>query len=402
MVAAGLLPAGYDPLYFASAVLPDGRVLVEGGEYVGGGQAESLLGAIYDPVTNAWTSVSPPAGWPAIGDGESIILANGTFMLGNSESSVQALFNPTTLTWTATGTGKADGNSEEGWALLPNGKVLTVDTTNGTASELYDPSTGAWTLAGNTPAALTDASSQEIGPMLLMPDGRVFAMGGTANTAIYGTDGTWTAGPMFPMTSDGQVDMADAPAAVLPNGHILAATSPGVYQTSVHYLDFDGTKFTEVARTPNSPNVSSYNERFVVLPTGEVMNTDNSGDIEIYTATGKPNAAWAPAITSVPSSLTRGTTYVVTGTQFNGLTLGATYGDDAQMSTNYPLVRITNNATGHVFYAKTHGHSSMGVATGKLSVSTSFDVPAGAEAGASKIVVVANGIPSAPFAVTLK
>src|SRR6476660_6343033 len=27
------MPAGYGPLYYASAVLPDGRVIVEGGEY---------------------------------------------------------------------------------------------------------------------------------------------------------------------------------------------------------------------------------------------------------------------------------------------------------------------------------------------------------------------------------
>ena len=43
--------------------------------------------------------------------------------------------------------------------------------------------------------------------------------------------------------------------------------------------------------------------------------------------------------------------------------------------TNYPLVRITNNNTGHVFYARTHDHSSMGVATGNMAVSTNFDVP---------------------------
>ena len=27
------LPDGYSPLYYASAVLPDGRVIIEGGEY---------------------------------------------------------------------------------------------------------------------------------------------------------------------------------------------------------------------------------------------------------------------------------------------------------------------------------------------------------------------------------
>jgi hypothetical protein len=78
------------------------------------------------------------------------------------------------------------------------------------------------------------------------------------------------------------------------------------------------------------------------------------------------------------------------------------YGDDAQMATNYPLVRITNGSTGHVFYARTYDHSSMGVATGTTIVSTNFDVPAGMETGASEMVVVANGIPSDPVAVTVQ
>ena len=30
------MPTGDDPLYFASAILPDGRMIVEGGEYLGG------------------------------------------------------------------------------------------------------------------------------------------------------------------------------------------------------------------------------------------------------------------------------------------------------------------------------------------------------------------------------
>jgi len=36
----------------------------------------------------------------------------------------------------------------------------------------------------------------------------------------------------------------------------------------------------------------------------------------------------------------------------------------------------------------------MGVATGSAIVSTNFDVPAGAEKGASTLEVIANGIPS--------
>ena len=72
-----------------------------------------------------------------------------------------------------------------------------------------------------------------------------------------------------------------------------------------------------------------------------------------------------------------------------------------QTATNYPLVRITNQATGHVFYARTHDHSTMAVATGNAVVSTNFDVPLVMETGPSSLEVVANGIPSASVSVTV-
>ena len=80
---------------------------------------------------------------------------------------------------------------------------------------------------------------------------------------------------------------------------------------------------------------------------------------------------------------------------------GADVGDELNAATNYPLVRITNVASSHVVYARTHGHSSMGVATGSTIVSTQFDVPSTAESGASTLVVVANGIASLPLSVTV-
>ena len=100
-----------------------------------------------------------------------------------------------------------------------------------------------------------------------------------------------------------------------------------------------------------------------------------------------------------PAAVVRGSTYRITGQQFNGLSQAASFGDELETATNYPLVRITNNATGHVFYARTHGHSTMGVATGRARVSTNFDVPAAAETGSSSLEVVANGIPSQPVTI---
>ena len=125
------LPSGYSPLYHSSAVLPDGRVIIEGGEYnfavsnVFG--VWTNLGAIYDPLANAWTSVSPPSGWSTIGDAQSVVLFDGTYMQANCCTKQAALLNASTLTWTSTGTGKFDDNDEEGWTLLPNKQVLAVD-----------------------------------------------------------------------------------------------------------------------------------------------------------------------------------------------------------------------------------------------------------------------------------
>ena len=76
------------------------------------------------------------------------------------------------------------------------------------------------------------------------------------------------------------------------------------------------------------------------------------------------------------------------------------YGDDVQAATNYPLVRITNRASGAVTYARTHDHSSMSVAPGNWS-HTSFDVPATIPTGPSDLVVVANGIASDPIRVNV-
>ncbi len=396
------MQSNYGPLYFASAVLPDGRVLIEGGEYNFGSPVETNLGAIYNPTTNIWTSVNPPAGWSTIGDSPCAVLNDGTFMLGRNASKQQVLFNATTLSWTAVGSGKADNFSEEGLTLVPGGSILTVDTANGTNSELYNPASGQWTSAGSTIVKLPDAGSLEIGPAIQRPDGTIVAFGGTVHNAIYNSvTGTWAAGPDFPNSND----MADAPASILPDSNVLVFVSPGIFQTPASFFVFDGITFTQAPSTATASRLTSFEGRMLLLPTGQVLWLVADGrtiDVEIYTSRGRPDPTWAPAITSVPQILTRGSTYQISGTQFNGLSCGADYGDDATMSSNYPLVRITNNVTHHVFYARTHDHSSMGIATGTTIVSTMMDIPATAETGASRIQVVANGIASKARQVTIQ
>lgn len=88
------------------------------------------------------------------------------------------------------------------------------------------------------------------------------------------------------------------------------------------------------------------------------------------------------------------------GTQFNGLSGGAAYGDDAQSATNFPLVRITNTVTGNVYYAMTKNFST-GVATEATPVSTTFVAPSSMDTGLSYREVVVNGLSSGLFPITV-
>ena len=403
---AGSLPTGYNPLYVGSAVLPSGQVTVMGGEYNNGQGVWTTLGAIYNPSTNKWNKLAAPTGWTTVGDAQAIILPNGKLMQANCCTKDEAILTLTkgVATWTATGTGKFDINDEEGWTMLPGGKILTVDAyvQNGAFAkgyQIYDPATGAWTTpANNTVVDLVDHGSFEVGPAVLLPNGTVFNAGASTNNAIYTVStGTWAAAPKF----GGTLDIADGPAAVLPNGNALFDTSPGVFQTGSKFFEWDGTALNATAAPLNASIDSSYVGGFVVLPTGQVLFTDFSSTVEIYTpASVTPCTGCAPTITSVPATLTHGkTNNRITGTQFNGLTSGAAYGDDNQSATNFPLVRITDS-TGAVVYCRTHGWLG-GVATGTTPVSTMFDIPTTIALGPASLVVVTNGIPSAAKAVTI-
>jgi hypothetical protein len=405
------MQSGYMPLYFSSAVLPDGRLIVEGGEYNNCSADWTTEGSIYDPVKNEWTSMAPPSGWTTIGDSQSVILDNGTYMQANCcEGSPYpvAYLDAKNLTWTSHGTGKKDRYDEEGWALMQNGFVLTTDAENSPHAEQYDAKKDKWISAG-TACQLEDQDSQEIGPMVVLPNGQVWATGAqdqttkTGHTCTYtpskkaGGVGKWTKGPDFP---DGN-DCEDAPAALEISGNAIVMTSPGVYSPPSTFYEWNGTKLTKLPAPKNAASDPSYVGTFLELPTGQLLFMDLSDYMEVYTPSGTYNSAWQPTITTSPSSVNPGTTYQISGTQFNGLSQGAFYGDDNQMATNYALVRITNTASGHVFYCRTHDPSTMAIATGTKTVSTSFDVPSGIETGASTLEVVTNGIPSAAVAVTV-
>jgi len=318
----------YAPLYHASAVLPDGRVIIMGGEYNGPDAVWTNLGAIYDPLANEWTPVQAPieSAWSMIGDAQSVVLPDGTFMLASCcaiNPPADILLDAKSLTWKNTGAPRAAGGyqDEQGYTLLQNGDVLTVDiwsnfnfyTNKGTAAfnaERYDPAAAKWISAGSTPVSLPDpikCGNFEIGPAVLRGDGTVVAFGGNTGclkgasadpTAIYQPKtNSWSSGPYVPAVcgakSTTSCDLADAPAALLPDGSILFAASAGYGNNPTHFFEYgtDNT-ITQVSDTQLYAGVSgAYYYNFLVLPNGQILSTDFSRQAEVYTPAGAPVAA---------------------------------------------------------------------------------------------------------------
>jgi hypothetical protein len=130
----------------------------------------------------------------------------------------------------------------------------------------------------------------------------------------------------------------------------------------------------------------------LALPDGTVLFSDYSR-LYCYQPDGGPLAAGKPIIGSITQNSDG--SFHLAGTNLNGISEGAAYGDDAQMDSNYPLVRMADAANGRVYYARTYDWSSTGVMTGDTPVSTEF-APPDAPPGMYSLVAVANGVASDP------
>lgn len=422
-------PMNNERATFSSVLLADGRFMVLGGE----DPDYSNLCEIYDPVADTWTEVAPVPSPPfdpstktgGFGDQPSYLLADGTVLTPNGGNDTQTfLYYPATNTWNTPWAGPPrlydDTSYEENWVKLPDNSILAVPT-RGTQLQIaqrFVPgathATDAWVEAGTTVDQLSydgppgDKEDPEIGPGVLLPDGRVWQIGGNNLTGLYsppaltGTaSGSWIAGPSVPNDILGNVlSCGDVGAAVTPDGHVIFAASPwwenpptSIFEYTPDYSGGIGTI------TPLIPAVLDYdgdNNEFLTLPNGQILFTaGNYSQLWVYTPDGKPQDAWRPKVKSV--SLQDDGTYLLKGKQLNGMSDGAYYGDDAEMATNYPIVRLTKQ-NGKVWYARSFNWSSVGVQTGKLPVTTQFVLPPTLPFGSYKLTVIASGIASKSFA----
>jgi hypothetical protein len=388
--------------WFASAVLSDGRVVTCGGELSGPGLSENETNfcEIYDPISATSTQFQPPSGWTNIGDSPSVVLNDGTFMLGNAQGLgfQVALLNASGLSWTF---GVGDNDDEQGYVLLQTGDVLTVNPNN-TSSMRYDAGSNAFVAIDPDLPVFLGTGTSEIGPGVTLMDGRVIWFG-AGPTCIYtpgpkGQNGTWVQGPGLPPLPNGdQLIAADDGAILESNGKVLLQA--GAPSLNSAFVEFDPTE-NAISLVPNQPNSSGARTmcRMLLLPDGHgLVSFEDLGWYDL-TFSGNVNPAWAPTITSFPSLVTTGATVTLAGTQLCGLSECQSFGDDNQQAENYPMVRFVDSHN-NVTYARARDVSTRSIAPGEPGT-VLVDIPS-LPPGFYTVYAVAMGIPSAGRQVTV-
>ncbi|MCM3904642.1 MAG: hypothetical protein ND866_23340 [Pyrinomonadaceae bacterium] len=191
-----------------ATVLPNGKVLVAGGN--SSADIEGILNSaeLYDPATGTWSltgSLNVPRFYST-----ATLLPNGKILVAggiSNPSSVTAtaeLYDPATGTWSLTG----DLNTTRFWhsaTLLRNGKVLIAGGHSGQDgprhyAELYDPASGTWSVTGRL--LNTGGAGRMMHTATLLQNGKVLVVGGIdgddfevgfSSAELYNPDaGTWS------------------------------------------------------------------------------------------------------------------------------------------------------------------------------------------------------------------
>ncbi len=412
-----IAPNYYDRLFFSSQVLPSGKVYVAGGEYGAG----TNMGEVYDPATNTWGVCDTiPAGWK-IYDGNSEILYDGTVLegpqIGSAWSYNTLIWSPVTNAYTVY-PNSIYNHDEASWLKLPDSSVLFVGI-NSTGSNRFIPQTGTWINDGTVPGMLYDPFGSEAGQSFMLPNGKAYFTGATGFNTFYTPSGntnpgTWTIADSFPMINGVQVACPDASGAMMVNGKILISVSPigesgNEFRSPTWFVEYDykTNTFAQVLDTipflgvDSIAGLAAYQTQMLDLPDGTVLvsisQSGLSNQYYIYTPGSGPIPQGKPTINKIlPAGCPK---YKITGKLFNGISEGASFGDDWQMETNYPVIRLTNGTK--VYYATTSNWNRIGaVQTDSLEDTAYFTLPASLPAGTYSLVLTANGFASNPVIFT--
>lgn len=383
-MAAGMYPA-------AAAPLPDGRVLVAGGN--------GTSTYIYQP--GSGTFAAGPA-LPAqmsgavmapLPDGKVLIAGGNLTGSATSAQTTARLYDPASNTFSTTGSMATARNAAVA-APLPDGRVLVAGGTDGTNSwssaEIYDPQSGTFSATTSLPSARYSAFAASL------PDGKVLVAGGR-------NPNTTTSSLLFdPATllwsSTGSLITAReaATGGTLPNGKVLVAGGLGTSNelTSAELYNPVSGNFSSTT----SMNVPRVKAAFAVLPSGQGLIAGGLGNLTIFSTAelfntdpearttnvefnnqivGTPSASLPLTITNVGSSR-----MTISGPAVVG---GANPGDFTVIANHCSGRALDSGGTCRLWVSATPAATGLRVAS--LTLPSNSPVPIQAD-------LIANGIPA--------
>ncbi|HEV7675475.1 MAG TPA: kelch repeat-containing protein [Candidatus Angelobacter sp.] len=213
----------------SATLLPNRKVLIAGGlagRVFEGGPGIVATAEIYDPATGRFMP-GPSMRTPRTGHA-AVLLPNGKVLVAGGEESDEhglasaEIFDPAANKWTATGS-MLNPRIARSAVVLKDGRVLVTGGGNGrNLAEIYDPASGVWHATGNmTAPRLKHAAT-------LLPDGRVLITGGSPDSQWHPVRTAEVFDPRtnkFTAISDMELARFKIPdaTAVLKNGRILVA-----------------------------------------------------------------------------------------------------------------------------------------------------------------------------------
>jgi hypothetical protein len=257
--------------YPTNVTLPDGRVVVFGGNKDAQAGIKALTQELYDPASNTLATL-PSTANKGLGNYPRLhLLRNGRIAWTNLART--QVFNPATNAWTASALTTGGGRGESfASVLLPGSqKILRFGGPDGSggataSAEIGDFSTDSPTW---TPTGSMNQGRVWVNPVLL-PDGKVLAVGGGrggtyANPVLQSelfdpATGTWSA-----MASQQAPRVYHSTAVLLPDGRVLSAGHDnGSLQTTAEIFSppylFKGPR----PRIAGAPSSVGFGDRFTV------------------------------------------------------------------------------------------------------------------------------------------
>lgn len=396
---------------------------------------------IYDTALNSWSpsgtkvysnDSSDEEGWAR--DSEGRIVNYDLFQSVEANGSYAEQYDPRTGTWSSISPsdGSAKGTipqlssftlgAELGPALrLQDGRIFEIGATQHNAT--YNPGTNTWAAAPDTIGTLNGIRSPfgaDDAPGAILPNGHVM-FAADAGASGFSSSGNITNGSAvitnIPSTAILQVFWSVSGKGIPGGSYIVSVDSPsqvtissaatatttadkiswgGTFSNPTELFDFDPrantiTQVTSALPDANLPFEGSYPTRMLILPTGQLLFSDDSAQLWVYTSSGEANPFLQPFITNI--SYLGGGKFRLSGFQLDGQSAGAAYGDDDQMDSNYPIIRMVNPG-GNVFYARSFNWSKITVGQGYETVD--FTLNPGLTPGDYSVIVSGAGISSFP------